>query len=231
VTAVLRCDGLDAGYRTLKVVRDLALTIEPGELVALLGPNGAGKTTLLHTIAGFLPPLGGDLALRGTRRHKPTVERAVRDGILLVPDDRCLFASLTVQEHLALARRRGGRTEREVLGYFPPLEARLHTPAGSLSGGEQQMLAIGRALTLRPSLLLIDELSMGLAPIIVERLLATLRAVTTEGTAVLFVEQHVRLALEAADRALVLVHGTLALDCHPQALLDDPTVLERAYLG
>lgn len=231
MSAVVTCRGLDAGYGTLRVVRDLDIGIDAGTMTCLIGPNGAGKTTLLHTLAGFLPPLGGEITVKGTLRKRDSVERAVRDGLLLVPDDRCLFSSLTVAEHLALARRRQGRSEREIVDYFPQLEARLQIPAGKLSGGEQQMLAIGRALSLRPSVLMIDELSMGLAPIVVERLLDTLARVVADGTAVLFVEQHVRLALQAAERALVLVHGRLVLDCDPQVLLEDPGLLEDAYLG
>jgi branched-chain amino acid transport system ATP-binding protein len=231
MSAVVTCRGLDAGYGALRVVRDLDVGIDAGTMTCLIGPNGAGKTTLLHTLAGFLPPLGGEITVKGTLRKRDSVERAVRDGLLLVPDDRCLFSSLTVAEHLALAQRRQGRSEREIVDYFPQLEARLQIPAGKLSGGEQQMLAIGRALSLRPSVLMIDELSMGLAPIVVERLLDTLARVAADGTAVLFVEQHVRLALQAAERALVLVHGQLVLDCEPQVLLDDPQLLEDAYLG
>jgi branched-chain amino acid transport system ATP-binding protein len=151
---------------------------------------------------------------------------------VLVPDDRSLFKTLTTRENLVLGRRKAGPTLDDVLGYFPELAKRLNLAAGMLSGGEQQMLALGRALIQAPKILLIDELSMGLAPLIVEHLLPLVRRVATEtGTAVVLVEQHVRLALETADRAIVLVHGDTSLRATAAELLADTSRLERAYLG
>jgi branched-chain amino acid transport system ATP-binding protein len=232
MTSVLRCEGLDAGYGDTSVVRGFDFELEAGEVVALLGPNGAGKTTILLSLAGLLPSLGGSTWCRGHDVTTLGAAKVSRRGLVLVPDDRSLFTTLTVRENLSLARRRDGPSEGDVLAYFPQLRDRLRVPAGALSGGEQQMLAIGRALMQRPQVLLIDELSMGLAPIVVERLLPVLRQVATDtGAGVLFVEQHVGLALGTADRAVVLVHGRTVLTDSAASLLADPARLEQAYLS
>ncbi|MEV7038500.1 ATP-binding cassette domain-containing protein [Amycolatopsis sp. NPDC051061] len=233
MNALLACEGLAAGYtRGRPVVRAFDLEVAPGEVIALLGPNGAGKTTLLLTLAGLLPGLGGTMALE-CREVRPGRARAVaRSGLVLVPDDRALFTQLTVRDNLTLARRRRGSTVDDVLNFFPALRKRLKVAAGVLSGGEQQMLALGRALIQDPRVLLIDELSMGLAPVIVEELLPTVRRMAeVTGAAVVLVEQHVRLALELADRAVVLVHGETVLSGPASRLAADPGLLERAYLG
>lgn len=236
MTAALECHGLDAGYaRSSPCVRGLDLAVEHGEVVALIGPNGAGKTTLLTTLAGLLPRLGGTVAVGGTELGSGSTRAAVRAGLVLVPDDRSLFRRLTTMQNLRLAtRRRQGRAEaiEQVLEYFPALRTRLKVDAGQLSGGEQQMLAIGRALLQRPKVLLIDELSMGLAPVVVESILPVLREVAaSDGTAIVLVEQHVRLALEVADRGIVLVHGEIRLEDSAAALASDVGRIERAYLG
>ncbi|GAA4009047.1 MULTISPECIES: ABC transporter ATP-binding protein [Streptomyces] len=230
---VLTCEGVDAGYtKGRPVVRGFDLELLPGEVVALLGPNGAGKTTLLLTLAGLLPGLGGTITLGGEQLRSGRARAAARRGLVLVPDDRSLFTQLTARENLTIARRRGGSTVDQVLEYFPGLGRRLKVPAGMLSGGEQQMLALGRALVQDPRILLVDELSMGLAPVIVEELLPVVRRIADgTGTAVVLVEQHVRLALEVADRAVVLVHGETALSGSAARLAADPGLLERAYLG
>jgi branched-chain amino acid transport system ATP-binding protein len=235
--SVLSCHGLNAGYvRSSPCVRELDLVLSEGEIVALLGPNGAGKTTLLMTLAGLLPRLGGSVTLADEELGSGNPRAAVRRGMVLVPDDRALFKKLSVEKNLRLAIRERGRPARasidEVLQFFPALEPRLNLAAGQLSGGEQQMLAISRALVQRPRVLLIDELSMGLAPVVVDSILAVLRDVaSTQRTAVMLVEQHVRLALGIADRAVVLVHGRVNLEDDAAVLSQDVGRIERAYLG
>jgi branched-chain amino acid transport system ATP-binding protein len=231
--ALLTCEGVDAGYtKGRPVVRGFDLELLPGEVTALLGPNGAGKTTVLLTLAGLLPSLGGAVSLGGRQVRSGRARAVARMGLVLVPDDRSLFTQLTVRDNLTLARRRGGSTVDQVLDFFPALGKRLKVAAGMLSGGEQQMLALGRALIQDPRVLLIDELSMGLAPVIVEELLPIVRRIADgTGAAVVLVEQHVRLALEVADRAVVLVHGETILTGPATTLAADPTLLERAYLG
>ena len=223
------CRGLAAGYHNHPVVRDFDLSVERGEVVALLGPNGAGKTTLLLALAGLLPRLGGRISL-GAHPLPSSAAAVNRRGVLLVPDDRSLFSSLTVAENLRLADRSGEGTAA-VVELFPELTPRLRTAAGMLSGGEQQMLAIGRALVQKPQVLLIDELSMGLAPLLVSRILEALQAVARTGVAIVLVEQHVRSALECADRAVVLVRGRRRLEAPAASLRADLAVLEEAYLS
>jgi len=217
---------LSAGYRGVPVVRELNLEVRPGEVVALLGPNGAGKTTTLETIAGLNHPISGSVELSGEKIGGTPAYQLAGRGLALVPEGRALFPGLTVREHLRLAGGRGGRGARggrdgrggqsrragsredELLEMLPELRKCLGRKAGLLSGGEQQMLAVGRALVTRPRLLLVDEMSLGLAPVIVDRLIPVLRRAADEmGSSVLFVEQHVALALEVADRAYVLTHG------------------------
>ncbi|MFD4369472.1 ABC transporter ATP-binding protein [Rhodococcus sp. NPDC058521] len=236
MTTVLKCTHMDAGYsKGRPCVRHFDLELEDGEVLALLGPNGAGKTTVLSTLAGLLPSLNGTVEI-ANRVVKPGQARsASQAGLVLVPDDRSLFTTLTVEENLRLAvtSRRAWSSERaSVLEYFPALSERMKVAAGSLSGGEQQMLAIARALVQHPKVLLIDELSMGLAPVVVERLLPIVRTVAdTTGAAVVLVEQHVQLALETADTALVLRHGTNVLQGAAAELADAPHLIEDAYLG
>ncbi|WP_326818580.1 ATP-binding cassette domain-containing protein [Streptomyces sp. NBC_01762] len=231
--ALLMCEGLEAGYtKGQPVVRGFDLRLRPGEVTALLGPNGAGKTTLLLTLAGLLPSLGGALSLGGESVRGGRAREMARRGLVLVPDDRALFTQLTVRDNLTLARRRGGSTLEQVLDYFPALGKRLGVAAGLLSGGEQQMLALGRALIQDPRVLLVDELSMGLAPVIVEELLPVVRRIAdATGAAVVLVEQHVQLALEVADQAAVMVHGDLVLSGPAAQFATDPGLLERTYLG
>ncbi len=232
---VLTCTGLDAGYVGRPCVRGLDLELAAGEVLALLGPNGAGKTTALLTLAGLLPSLGGEMSFDGHKVKSGHARSAAKAGLVLVPDDRSLFTSLTVEENLRLSvrSRRAWPAERgSILETFPQLTERLKVPAGALSGGEQQMLAIGRALVQHPKVLLIDELSMGLAPVIVERLLPIVRAVADNtGTAVILVEQHVQLALSVADTALVMRHGNRVLYGSASELAATPAVIENAYLG
>jgi branched-chain amino acid transport system ATP-binding protein len=232
MTTVLECRELAAGYLGRPVIREFDLDVSAGEIVALLGPNGAGKTTVLQTLAGLLPRLGGSVKLLGHPLGAERPHRVTRLGLVLVPDDRALFTTLTARENLLLGQRRGGMALAEVLAYFPELGKRLNVKAGALSGGEQQMLAVGRALAQGPKLLLLDEMSMGLAPTVVETLLLGLRTISREaGVAVILVEQHVTLALEVADRAIVLAHGQVTLRGSAADLAADPVVLEKAYFG
>jgi branched-chain amino acid transport system ATP-binding protein len=232
MTNVLECRGLEAGYLGRPVLRQFDLDVCEGEILALLGPNGAGKTTVLLTLAGILPRLGGSVSLIGHPLRPARPHRVTRLGLVLVPDDRALFTTLTARENLLLGRRRGGMSIADVLIYFPALGERLGVKAGMLSGGEQQMLAVGRALVQRPKVLLLDEMSMGLAPTVVESLLSGLRNIASDsGVAVVLVEQHVTLALRAADHAIVLTHGEVTLRGTAADLAANPAQLEKSYLG
>ena len=235
---VLACESLSAArIAGNPCVHAVDLTVDKGEVIALLGPNGAGKTTLLETLAGLLPRESGKVVLGGADLPSGNPRAAVRGGLVLVPDDRSLFRKLTTEQNMRLACRARGRKaaakEMEVaLDYFPALRKRMSVAAGQLSGGEQQMLALARALLQQPDVLLIDELSMGLAPVIVEAILPVLRQVAAErGTSVILVEQHVHLALGIADRAIVLVKGRIHLEDRASALTADLGRLEAAYMG
>ena len=216
----------------MAVVRDLNLHVEAGEVVALLGPNGAGKTTTLLTASGLVPVISGDIEIFGRSVKGRRPHLIARDGLAHVPEGRSLFYQLTVAENLKLGAAKGSADISRALSFFPALEAILDRRAGLLSGGEQQMLAMARALTVNPRLLMVDEMSLGLAPIIVERLLPILRQIADEtGAGVLLVEQHVHMALEVADRAYVLSHGELAMEGSAHDLAKDRNLITASYLG
>ena len=228
----LELAGLTAGYDRAPVVRDLSLTVSPGEVVALIGANGAGKTTTLRTISGLVKPMGGFVRLDGDDLAGVSPVARVHRGSVHVPQGRGIFFGLTVSEHLRLDGLRDSSAQEAAFAHFPALRSLAGRRAGLLSGGEQQMLAIVRALIRQPRVLLLDELSLGLAPVIVERLLPVVREfASTHGTAVLLVEQHVHLALEIADRGYVLSHGELVASDSAERLRADNALLTASYLG
>ena len=232
----LSVDGLSAGYGGVAVVRELDLHVLPGEVVALLGPNGAGKTTTLLSISGMLKPLGGTVWLLGADVDTRSPYENARRGLAHVAEDRSLFFQLTVEENLKLGLRSNGGNQKaaldDALDLLPALKPLLGRRAGLLSGGEQQMLAMARALASRPKMLLVDEMSLGLAPIIVERLLPIVRDIAaTTGAGVLLVEQHVHMALEVADRAYVMNRGQLAMQGSAAELKQNTELLLASYMG
>jgi len=232
VAPALDCAGIHAGYNKVAVARDIDLSVDHGQVMTVLGPNGAGKTTLLLTIAGFLAPLQGAISLDGVPLRTGSARRMNRAGVVLVPDSRALFTELTPVQNLKLAARRSRSSVDDVLDLFPALRLRARLRAGQLSGGEQQMLAVARALIQAPKVLLIDEMSMGLAPVIVESLLPIIRQVADESNAaVVLVEQHVQLALEVADVAIVLVHGGIVASGSADDVRREEATLAQAYLS
>jgi branched-chain amino acid transport system ATP-binding protein len=232
MNARLECRGLTGGRGATLVFRDLDLDVQAGSVLALLGPNGAGKSTLLLTLAGLLPARTGTVAVDGARLRNGNPVAASRAGVVLVPDDRSLFTTLTVEENLEVARRRNGPPPKELLDVFPALEKRWDLTAGALSGGEQQMLAMARALIQQPRVLLVDEMSLGLAPLVVEALFDTVRRIASDhGAAIVLVEQHVSLALNVADEAAVINRGTIVLRGTADELGHDGQRIERAYFG
>jgi branched-chain amino acid transport system ATP-binding protein len=235
VSALLQVEKLSAGYGLTPVLFEVDLELSPGELVALIGANGAGKSTLLGALSGLVNISGGNVrfADRPIRGLRP--EAIVANGLIHVPQGRRLFGSMTVARNLLLgAYRRHDQQVREdlqrILGYFQALGDKLDREAATLSGGEQQMVAIGRGLMGRPKLLMIDEPSLGLAPNVVDRVMEVVKAINKDGTAVLLVEQDVVLALEIADRGYVLENGRIVMSGPASGLRRDPAI-RKAYLG
>jgi branched-chain amino acid transport system ATP-binding protein len=229
---VLDIQGLSAGYDGAAVVRNLDLYADAGEVVALLGPNGAGKTTTLRAISGLIRPMVGAIHLSGNDLLRQSPPSRAQLGIAHVPEGRGIFFSLTVAEHFRLGHRGEHLDANVAYEYFPALAELADRRAGLLSGGEQQMLALGRALARRPKLLLLDEMSLGLAPIIVERLLPVVSSYAKQsGCAVVLVEQHIHIALAVADRGYVLSHGQLVIHEDAAKLRGDHQLILSGYLG
>jgi branched-chain amino acid transport system ATP-binding protein len=233
---MLEIRGLEVGYGDIQVLWGVDLDIREGEIVSLVGSNGAGKSTLIRTISGTIRPRGGSISFMGADITGKKPSDIVSLGISQVPEGRKLFSGMTVQENLLMgAYRRTDRKEIEedlkfLYGLFPRLEERRKQLAGTMSGGEQQMCAIGRALMTRPKLLLVDELSLGLSPVLVENLMEALLKVHARGTSILLVEQDVQIALENAHRGYVIETGRIVLDGDARSVLDSPRI-KTSYLG
>ncbi len=234
---LLEVDGIDVYYGEIQALRGVSLHVGAGEMVALVGANGAGKTTMLRTVSGLLAPRRGEIHFEGRPIHGLPAYEVVRHGITHLPEGRDLFPSLSVLENLRMGywarrRERAGMADAldRAMSLFPRLRERATQAAGTMSGGEQQMLGIARALMPSPRLLIVDELSLGLAPMVVEQLFDVLRAVNAEGASVLLVEQFVHMALANTDRAYVLAKGEIVTAGRSAALREDPALVE-SYLG
>jgi branched-chain amino acid transport system ATP-binding protein len=234
-TSMLALRGVVSGYGQITAIKGITLRVEKGEVVALIGGNGAGKSTTLRTISGILRPRAGEIAFEGNRIDRMPPHRIVSRGISQVPEGRAIFARMSVAENLRVgAYQRSGATVEEdierVLTIFPRLRERTKQDGGTLSGGEQQMLAIGRALMARPRILLLDEPSMGLSPVLVETIFRTIMEINREGTTVLLVEQNAAMALEIAHRGYVIESGAIVMQGEARELRESEGV-RRAYLG
>ena len=233
---MLEVTGLRVAYGGIQAVRSITFHVSEGEMVALIGANGAGKTSTLKAISRVIDAVGGDIHFCGENITRIAPHDIIRRGIALVPEGRGVFPRLTVTENLAMgAFLRNDKAEiaadlDQIYGYFPRLKERAAQLAGTLSGGEQQMLAIGRALMSRPKLLLLDEPSMGLAPIMVQKIFEVIRIVAAEGMTILLIEQNAKLALESSQRGYVMESGEITLTGDSAQLLNDPKV-RAAYLG
>lgn len=233
---MLEVTGLHVAYGGIQAVRSITFHVQQGEMVALIGANGAGKSSTLKAISRVIDAVGGDVHFCGKKIDRIPPHDIIRQGIALVPEGRGVFPRLTVAENLAMgAFLRNDKPEiaadqEKIYGYFPRLKERSGQLAGTLSGGEQQMLAIGRALMSRPKMLLLDEPSMGLAPIMVQKIFEVIRLVASEGMTILLIEQNAKLALESSQRGYVMESGEITLTGEASQLLNDPKV-KAAYLG
>ncbi len=233
---LLSIQGLAVSYGGIKALKGIDLEVKRGEIVAMIGANGAGKSTTLKTVVRLLPASGGSIHYDGQNLAQKSVEETVEAGISLVPEGRAIFGGLTVKENLELGafnhknKAFMAETVEDVVGLFPRLGERMKQEAGTLSGGEQQMLAIGRALMARPAMLLLDEPSLGIAPKLVQQIFEAVARVAASGTTILLVEQNTRLALRYAKRAYVLRTGEIAMS-GPSAELAANEEIQRAYLG
>ncbi len=232
---VLAISGLHAGYGATEILRGVDLAVGPGEIVAVLGSNGAGKSTLNRAISGVLRPWRGSVRFTGAAIEREKPAAIVARGLIHVPEGRRIFPNMTVRENLDLGAYRRARERREhnrsrVFAIFPRLAERQSQRAGTLSGGEQQMLAIGRGLMAEPKLLILDEPSLGLSPLLVEELFLLIKRINTEGIALLLVEQNVVQSLDVAQRAYILENGAFVLQGSAADIRNDPN-LKRAYLG
>ncbi len=235
---MLQLHNLSSGYGNLTVLREVSLKIQEKEIVCCIGPNGAGKTTLLKTIMGLLTPSCGEIQFKKKSLLKLSTRDRVRDGVALVPEGRRIFPRLSVQDNLALGTYAVPATRKKesffgeefIFHLFPILQERKYQLAGTLSGGEQQMLAIARALMAQPKLLLLDEPSLGLAPVLVRTLFETLHKINQQGTTLLLIEQNAAMALELAHRGYVLESGRIVLEGSSKELKNNPQV-RHAYLG
>jgi branched-chain amino acid transport system ATP-binding protein len=233
---LLEVESIHSYYGNIHALRGVSLTVEEGEVVTLIGSNGAGKTTTLRSIHGILPPRKGRIVFRGEEIQGKPAHDMIKKGIAQSPEGRKIFSRMTVLENLEMGahhRTDGPGIQRDierVFDLFPRLKERTKQEAGTMSGGEQQMLAIGRALMSRPKLLLLDEPSMGLAPVLVERIFQTIEEINRQGTTILLVEQNANVALEIATRGYVLESGTVVNAAPAEKLREDPKVRE-AYLG
>jgi branched-chain amino acid transport system ATP-binding protein len=233
---LLEVQDLCVSYGHVEAVRGVSLAVDEGRIVTLIGPNGAGKTSLLSALAGLVRPAGGTVRLGGRDVTGLAAHQTVQAGLSLVPEGRAVLGRMTVEENLRLAGElRRGRVEvekaiEEQYRRFPVLGERRRSPAGTLSGGQQQMLAFARALVARPRVLLLDEPSMGLSPLLVQQVFELVQAIHREGATILLVEQNARLALSIADRAYVIERGKVVLEGPARELAEDPRV-RAAYLG
>ncbi len=232
---LLRVTALRAGYGATEVLRGIDLAVEPGEIVAVLGSNGVGKTTLNKALSGVIPVRAGQISFDGISTERASAQRIVEAGLIHVPEGRRIFADMSVRDNLVLGSYRRGRPRRaanleRVLETFPRLRERAAQAAGTLSGGEQQMLAIGRGMMAEPRLLILDEPSLGLSPLLVEEMFALIARLRADGLAIMLVEQNVVQSLDLADRAYVLENGVCVLSGPAAVLRADPE-LKRTYLG